>query len=119
MKRSHFPCCLKCSIWANQRSALTLPGQRDYPFFDLLNEIRIGKTISYLIYADRTFEELAEILGCVDSAHIRKAFLEHIGMKANDFRKTYQSIGDKCYIKDRQIFYYIVYYIYRNYAQDM
>ena len=88
-------------------------------FFDLLNEMRIGKTMNYLLYTDLTLEELAEILGFVDSAHISKVFLARLGMKANDFRKTYQSIGDKCRIKDRQIFYEIVSYIYRNYADDL
>lgn len=88
-------------------------------FFDLLNEMRVGKTVNYLLYTDFTLEELAEILGFVDSAHISKVFLARIGMKANDFRKTYQSIGDKCRIKDRQVFYAIVSYIYRNYAEDL
>lgn len=88
-------------------------------FFDLLNEMRVGKTINYLLYTDLTLEELAEILGFVDSAHISKVFLAQVGMKANDFRKTYQSIGDKCRIKDRETFYSIVSYIYRNYAEDL
>lgn len=88
-------------------------------FFDLLNEMRVGKTVNYLLYTDFTLEELAEILGFVDSAHISKVFLARIGMKANDFRKTYQSIGDKCRIKDRQVFYAIVSYIYRKYAEDL
>ena len=43
-------------------------------FFDLLNEMRIGKTINFLLYTDFTLEELAEILGFVDSAHISKVF---------------------------------------------
>lgn len=88
-------------------------------FFDLLNEMRVGKTINYLLYTDFTLEELAEILGFVDGAHISKVFLARIGMKANDFRKTYQSIGDKCRIKDRKVFYTIVSYIYRNYAENL
>lgn len=88
-------------------------------FFDLLNEMRVGKTINYLLYTDFTLEELAEILGFVDSAHISKVFLARIGMKANDFRKTYQSIGDKCNIKDRQVYYAIVSYIYRHYAENL
>lgn len=88
-------------------------------FFDLLNEMRVGKAVNYLLYTDLTLEELAEILGFVDSAHISKVFLARLGMKANVFRKTYQSIGDKCRIKDRQIFYNIVSYIYRNYAEDL
>ena len=32
-------------------------------FFDLINEMRIGKTINFLLYTDFTMEELAEILG--------------------------------------------------------
>lgn len=88
-------------------------------FFDLLNEMRVGKTINYLLYTDFTLEELAEILGFVDSTHISKVFLSRIGMKASDFRKTYQSIGDKCHIKDRKIFYSIVSYIYRNYMENL
>ena len=77
-------------------------------FFDLLNEMRIGKTINYLLYTDFTLEELAEILGFVDSAHISKVFLARMGMKANDFRSTYQSIGNMCRIKDRRDFYSLV-----------
>ncbi|MCI8321580.1 MAG: helix-turn-helix transcriptional regulator [Dorea sp.] len=96
-----------------------IKGTTGLSFFDLLNEMRVGKTINYLLYTDFTLEELAEILGFVDSAHISKVFLARIGMKANDFRKTYQSIGDKCRIKDRQVFYTIVSYIYRNYAEDL
>ena len=49
-------------------------------FFDLLNEMRVGKTMNYLLYTDFTLEELAEILGFVDSAHISKVFLPRIGM---------------------------------------
>lgn len=88
-------------------------------FFDLLNEMRVGKTINYLLYTDFTLEELAEILGFVDSAHISKVFLARVGMRANDFRKTYQSVGEKCRIKDRRVFYSIVSYIYRHYAEDL
>lgn len=88
-------------------------------FFDLLNEMRVGKMINYLLYTDLTLEELSEILGFVDSAHISKVFLARIGMKANDFRKTYQSVGDKCRISDRRVFYDIVTYIYRNFAEDL
>ena len=81
--------------------------------------MRVGKTINYLLYTDFTLEELAEIIGFVDSVHISKVFLARIGMKTNDFRKTYQSIGDKCRIKDRRVFYSIVSYIYRHYAEDL
>lgn len=71
------------------------------------------------MYTDFTLEELAEILGFVDSAHISKVFLARVGMRANDFRKTYQAVGEKCHIKDRKVFYSIVSYIYRHYAEPL
>ena len=88
-------------------------------FFDLMNEMRIGRTMNYLLYTDLTLEELAEILGFVDSAHISKVFKARVGMKASDYRKTYQKIGDRCQISDRKVYYDIVAYIYRHYTEDL
>ena len=88
-------------------------------FFDLLSEMRVGKTINYLLYTDFTLEELAEILGFVDSAHISKVFLTRIGMNANEFRNTYQMAGNICHIRDRREFYSLVSYIYRHYSEDL
>ncbi len=85
-------------------------------FFDLLSEMRIGKTINFLLYTDFTMEELAEILGFVDGAHISKVFNARIGMKANDYRKTYQKVNDICKIKETKSSFEIVDYIYRNYS---
>ncbi|MDX1358258.1 MAG: AraC family transcriptional regulator, partial [Clostridia bacterium] len=69
-------------------------------FFDLLNEMRIAKTINFLLYTDFTMEELAEILGFVDSAHISKVFMARTGMKAGEYRKTYQKVKDICRVKE-------------------
>ena len=88
-------------------------------FFDLLSEMRVGKTINYLLYTDFTLEELAEILGFVDSAHISKVFLTRIGMNANEFRNTYQMAGNICHIRDRREFYSLVSYIYRHYSENL
>lgn len=88
-------------------------------FFDLMNEMRIGRTMNYLMYTDLTLEELSEILGFVDSAHISKVFKARTGMKASDYRKTYQKIGDRCQISDRKVYYEIVAYIYRHYTEDL
>jgi len=81
--------------------------------------MRIGKTINFLLYTDFTLEELAEILGFVDSAHISKVFSARVGMKANEFRTTYQNVGSLCRIKDRKDFYSIVSYIYRHYSEPL
>lgn len=88
-------------------------------FFDLINEMRIGKTINFLLYTDLTMEELAEILGFVDSAHISKVFMARTGMKASEYRKTYQKVNDICKIKEKKDSYRIIDYIYRNYMKRL
>lgn len=88
-------------------------------FFDLINEMRIGKTVNFLLYTDLTMEELAEILGFVDGAHISKVFMSRIGMKANDYRKTYQKVNDICKIKETKASFEIIDYIFRNYMEAL
>jgi YesN/AraC family two-component response regulator len=88
-------------------------------FFDLLNEMRIAKTINFLLYTDFTMEELAEILGFVDSAHISKVFMARTGMKAGEYRKTYQKVKEICRVKETETSYMIIDYIYRNYMEEL
>ncbi len=88
-------------------------------FYDLLNEMRVGKMISYLLYTNFTMEELAKILGFVDDAHICKVFKARMGMRENEFRNTYRIIGQKCQIQDQKVFYEVIEYIYRNHEDDL
>lgn len=88
-------------------------------FNDLLSEMRVGKTINYLLYTDFTMKELAEILGFVDDAHVCNVFRERMGMKTSEFRDTYQMVAGKCHFKDREMFYKMVEYIYRNHTEDL
>ena len=88
-------------------------------FFDLLSEMRVAKTINYLLYTDLTLEELAEILGFVDSAHISKVFAARLGMRANEYRQTYQKVNEICRVKENPQAYHIVSYLYRNYDKEL
>ena len=99
------------SLYIVQTTGLTFP--------NLLNEMRVGKTITYLLYTDFTMDELAEILGFVDSSHICKVFAARIGLKANEFRKTYQKIGSICNIRESRKAYSIVEYIYKHYSGNL
>ena len=99
------------SLYIVQTTGLTFP--------NLLNEMRVGKTITYLLYTDFTMDDLAEILGFVDSSHICKVFAARIGLKANEFRKTYQKIGSICNIRDSRKAYSIVEYIYKHYSGNL
>ena len=88
-------------------------------FFDLLGEMRIGKSISFLLYTDLTMEQLAEILGFVDSSHISKVFSARLGMKASEFREVYRRVGGLCGIQDDPTAYEVVSYLYHNYTRDL
>lgn len=88
-------------------------------FFDLLNEMRIGKTANYLLYTDLTLKELAEILGYVDESHISKVFAARLGMRISDYRKTYQRVENICQLDQSRLGYGLVNYIYRNYMQPL
>ena len=88
-------------------------------FFDLLNEMRVGKTANFLLYTDFTIEELAEILGYVDASHISKVFAARTGNKIGEYRKTYQKVGNICMVEESRTAYSVVSYIYRNYYQDL
>ena len=88
-------------------------------FFDLLNEMRIGKTADYLLYTDLTLEELAEILGYVDASHISKVFSARVGMRIGAYRKTYQKVEEICQVDKGRMAHTIIQTIYRGYAAPM
>ena len=88
-------------------------------FNNLVNEIKIAKTLSYLMYTDYTLEELASFLGYVDAAHISKVFESRMESKITDYRKTYQTVLKVCNIKERRIGYQIVSYIVDNHKGEL
>lgn len=88
-------------------------------FFDLLGEMRIGKSLGFLMYTDLTMEQLAEILGFVDSSHISKVFSARLGMKASQFREVYRRVGGLCGIQEDPVAYEVVSYLYHNYAAEL
>lgn len=96
-----------------------ITGMTGLSFFDLLNEMRIGKTANYLLYTDLTLEEMASILGYVDSSHISKVFSARVDMRINDYRKTYQKVENICHIDESRRAYAIVEYIYRSYREPL
>lgn len=102
------------SSLSNYISALT-----GLSFFDLLNEMRIGKTANYLLYTDLTLEEIAAALGYVDASHISKVFSARVGMRINDYRKTYRKVESICRIESDRRVYAAVEHICRNYHEPL
>ena len=96
-----------------------ISGMTGLSFFDLLNEMRIGKTADYLLYTDLTLEEIAAALGYVDASHISKVFSARVGMRINDYRKTYQKVESLCRIESDRRVYALVEYICRSYHEPL
>ncbi|WP_159448960.1 helix-turn-helix domain-containing protein [Provencibacterium massiliense] len=90
-----------------------------HSFYDLIDEMRIGRASNFLLYTDLTLEELAGILGYVDPAHMSKLFFAKVNMKITEYRKAYQRVSDICKIKETRKSYEIVAYLYRRYQEDV
>lgn len=88
-------------------------------FKELLNEMRVTKTINYLLYTDFTLEELASIVGYVDGAHISKVFASRMEDKIGSYRKSYGKVLKVGKIKETKKEYQIVQYITRNFADNL
>ncbi|MGN0711310.1 MAG: helix-turn-helix domain-containing protein [Anaerovoracaceae bacterium] len=88
-------------------------------FKELLNEMRVTKTINYLLYTDFTLEELASILGYVDAAHLSKVFSARMNDKIGNYRKTYGKVLQAANLTEGKRDYKVIEYISKNYADDI
>ncbi len=88
-------------------------------FPELLNEMRIAKSLNYLLYTDLTLENIADILGYVDSAHISKVFTYRMEHRISDYRKTYQKVLRIINIEEKKLAYRLVEYISKNYREEL
>lgn len=96
-----------------------LKGTTGMSFYELLNEMRIGKISGYLLYTDLTLGEISFIFGYTDISHLSKIFTAMTGMRINDYRKAYQSVKNICHFERAELAYSIVQYIYRHYHEPL
>lgn len=87
-------------------------------FNDLLNEIRIEKVLTFLMYTDLTLNEIAVIAGYVDASHISKVFASRIGTTPNEYRKIYRKINQVVKEKEKQLSYEVIRFIHNNFDQE-
>lgn len=88
-------------------------------FNELVNEMRVTKITNYLLYTDFTIEELANILGYVDAAHVSKVFSARMDDKIGNYRKTYGKVLQAANIIESKKDYKVVEYILKHYADDI
>ena len=88
-------------------------------FNELVNEMRVTKIANYLLYTDFTIEEIANILGYVDAAHVSKVFAARMDDKIGHYRKTYGKVLQVGNITEQKKDYKVVEYILRNFDEDI
>lgn len=88
-------------------------------FYDLLNEMRMGKVSGYLLYTGMTLEEISEAVGFWDASHISRVFSEYAGMPVSDYRRTYQKEHTMLHREDAKRGYALSEYIMRHYSEDI
>lgn len=86
---------------------------------DLISEMRIVRTITYLLYTDLSLEEISAILGFVDSSRLSKVFQARMGDKITAYRKTYSTVNDICKLRNDRKGIDIVSYICRHYQEPL
>ncbi len=90
-----------------------------YTFTDLLNEMRIVKTMDLLTYTNMTLNDIAELVGFSDASHVIRVFTNKTGISPKTYRSMYNSITNIFDEKDRSLNFKVITYIYDNYANDI
>ena len=90
-----------------------------FSFFDLLNEMRVGKAIHLLLCTGLRQEELAGLLGFVDTPHFCRVFSERTGLTPGEFRRTYQSHSEFYSTSHFPASFDVISYIYHNYSENL
>ena len=88
-------------------------------FNNLINEMRIGKTMDMLLYTDLDIEEIAEITGFSDRSHLSKVFTARTGQNPNKYRQTFNKVSQICQIENIRKFYRILNFVVKNSSEDI
>lgn len=88
-------------------------------FNNLINEMRVGKTMDMLLYTDLSIETISEITGFSDRSHLSKVFSARIGKNPNKYRHTFNHISQMCKIENTRDFYKILEFVVKNSQEDL
>lgn len=88
-------------------------------FNNLLNEMRVGKTMDMLLYTDLSIEEISKITGFSDSSHLSKVFYARVGKNPNKYRQSFNHILQMCKIENTKNFYKILDFVVKNSQNDI
>lgn len=90
-----------------------------YSFSDLLNEMRIVKTMDLLTYTNLTLNDIAELVGFSDASYVIKIFKNKTGISPKSYRQLYNSVTNVFDETDKSLNFNVINFIYDNYANNI
>ncbi len=89
-----------------------------YTFNELVNEMRLSKSLDLLIYSDLSLQDISETVGYSDASHFIKTFLHKHGMTPKEYRKAYQNTDEIIKKKEENITFKVLEYISENFLSE-
>lgn len=89
-----------------------------YTFSEILNEMRLNKAITFLIYSDLNLQEIASFVGYTDASHFIKTFISKMGVSPTEFREVYQEDEQIIRTKETSVTFKVLDYIHNNYTNE-
>lgn len=90
-----------------------------YSYSELLTNMRVARTINFLLHSYLTLDKVAGVLGYSDASHVSKTFSDQVGFRINDYRRNYGKMNCISKIKENNLKFMIVNYIYNRHDTDL
>ena len=88
-------------------------------FSDLVNEMRITKTIDLLTYTDMSLNDIADFVGFSDASHLIKVFTPRMDLSPTQYRDIYKAKDHIFKEKDKSVSFEILSYINSHFTEDI
>ena len=90
-----------------------------HSFHTLLDEMRLVKTMDFLMYTDFSLNVIAELVGFNDASHLSKFFSKKIGTTPNQYRKINKNIINILNSDEKNLNFEIIKYINSNFIDNI
>lgn len=88
-------------------------------FSDLVNEMRITKTVDLLTYTDMSLSDVAQFVGFSDASHLIKVFTARMNLSPSQYREIYKAKEHIFREKDKSVSFEILSYVNSHFAEDI
>ena len=90
-----------------------------HTFHDLINEMRLVKTMDFLMYSDFSLNMIADLVGFNDASYLSKFFTRRIGTTPNQYRKINRNVINVLNSERQNITYDIIMFIRNSFLEDI